>query len=240
MHCSRFWIQLVLFSLSLGILLCFFFYILDEEIQETKEQQQQLQQQEQFISQNQTTNLSSSPTSHRNMDLDILIFLRYLVGFSACLLVLAVLVKVYTRYFLTNSLPSSSSQDNSIFHQFMRMELRRLPRRISSFHMDLMMRDLTSADYELLQRLDDDIESNKKRKATEHEILRLPHFTLTSKDISCNSVENKTCAICLEPFQVNEMVKMVPCLHRYHLKCIDTWLREHAICPICKFPVTDV
>jgi hypothetical protein len=215
--CSRFWIQLVVLSLSVGMLLCFLFYILDEEIQEAK------------------SNLSKKE-KHQNSDLEILILLRYLVGFSACLLLLAVLAKVYTRYFLTNHL---TSQD-TILGQFMRMELRRLPRRISSFHMDLMMRDFTSADYELLQRLDDDIESNKKRKAAEHEISRLPHFTLTPKDVSCSSVENKTCAICLEPFQVNEVVKMVPCLHRYHLKCIDTWLREHAVCPICKFPVTDM
>jgi hypothetical protein len=215
--CSRFWIQLIVLSLSLGMLLWFIFHILDEEIQETKSSSKKSDQQ-------------------KDSDIEILIFLRYLVGFSVCLLILAVLAKVYTRYFIRNQ---ASSQE-TFMGQFMRRELRRLPRRISSFHMDLMMRDFTSADYELLQRLDDDIESNKKRKAAEHEISRLPHFTLTPKDVSCLSNENKTCAICLEPFEVKEVVKIVPCLHRYHLKCIDTWLREHAICPICKFPVTDL
>jgi hypothetical protein len=209
--CSRFWIQLIVLSVSVGILLCFLFYILDEEIQEYK------------------------ADGNKSTDVEILIFLRYLVGFSAFLVLLTVLVKVYARYFMRNTASSET-----ILGNMMRAELRRLPGRVSSLHMNLMMRDFTSADYELLQRLDDDLEIKQKRRAAEHEISRLPHFSITARDIACNSVENKACAICLEQFEVNNVVKILPCLHRYHIKCVDTWLRENAICPICKFPVSDV
>jgi hypothetical protein len=212
--CSRFWIQLIILSVSIGILLCFLFFILDEEIQEYK------------------------ADGKKSIDIEILIFLRYLVGFSAFLVLLTVLVKIYARYFLRNTIVGS---ENTILGNMMRTELRRLPLgRISNFHMSLMMRDFTSADYELLQHLDDNLENKQKRKAAEFEIARLPHFKITARDVTCNTGENKGCTICLEPFEVNQIVKILPCLHRYHIKCVDTWLRENAICPICKYPVSDV
>jgi len=48
--------------------------------------------------------------------------------------------------------------------------------------------------------------------------------------------EDKKCSICLEDFEVGQMVRTIPCFHSFHTKCIDQWLREKAICPICKNP----
>ena len=42
------------------------------------------------------------------------------------------------------------------------------------------------------------------------------------------------CSICLEAFEQGDKRKTLPCLHGFHDKCIDKWLRTNGACPICK------
>ncbi|KAJ8750157.1 hypothetical protein K2173_014072 [Erythroxylum novogranatense] len=43
------------------------------------------------------------------------------------------------------------------------------------------------------------------------------------------------CAICLGEFEEKESVKMIPsCEHIFHSDCIDTWLKLHVTCPVCR------
>lgn len=46
------------------------------------------------------------------------------------------------------------------------------------------------------------------------------------------TVEN--CTICLERMRKGEKLKFMPCVHKFHEKCIETWLRGHRVCPICR------
>ncbi|XP_061990613.1 RING-H2 finger protein ATL66-like [Rosa rugosa] len=45
----------------------------------------------------------------------------------------------------------------------------------------------------------------------------------------------KQCAICMEDFVEGESCRVLPtCDHIFHLICIDSWLKLHPSCPICR------
>ncbi|XP_028782493.1 RING-H2 finger protein ATL52-like [Neltuma alba] len=48
-------------------------------------------------------------------------------------------------------------------------------------------------------------------------------------------VEGTDCSVCLSEFQDCESLRLLPkCNHAFHLPCIDTWLRSHSSCPLCR------
>lgn len=43
------------------------------------------------------------------------------------------------------------------------------------------------------------------------------------------------CSVCLTEFDEGEFVRLLPkCGHAFHVSCIDTWLRAHVNCPLCR------
>ncbi|XP_057497906.1 RING-H2 finger protein ATL51-like [Actinidia eriantha] len=48
-------------------------------------------------------------------------------------------------------------------------------------------------------------------------------------------VEGTECAVCLSEFIDDESLRLLPkCNHAFHLPCIDTWLKSHSNCPLCR------
>lgn len=55
------------------------------------------------------------------------------------------------------------------------------------------------------------------------------------------SLEDETrgkCTVCMEEFVKGECLRCLPCLHSYHMPCIDKWLSLSQACPVCKHNVT--
>ncbi|XP_008219357.1 PREDICTED: RING-H2 finger protein ATL54-like [Prunus mume] len=48
-------------------------------------------------------------------------------------------------------------------------------------------------------------------------------------------IEGAECSVCLTEFQEDETLRLLPkCSHAFHVSCIDTWLRSHTNCPLCR------
>ncbi|KAJ8015476.1 hypothetical protein DPEC_G00026520 [Dallia pectoralis] len=45
------------------------------------------------------------------------------------------------------------------------------------------------------------------------------------------------CAVCIEGYQLNDVVRILPCKHVFHKLCVDPWLNEHCTCPMCKLNI---
>ena len=129
-----------------------------------------------------------------------------------------------------------------------------------SLRLSFVDRDFTDDDYEVLlaldrvsQIMDRMLGERPPRGATKSELSELPthvYKTVTAtkeessdgdeKDESKESTakldkERNVCAICLEDFKDGDVVTTTPCFHQFHRDCINTWLTQKAVCPICKY-----
>lgn len=51
-------------------------------------------------------------------------------------------------------------------------------------------------------------------------------------------IEGTDCPVCLSEFQEDESLRLLPkCSHAFHISCVDTWLRSHTNCPLCRAPI---
>ena len=55
------------------------------------------------------------------------------------------------------------------------------------------------------------------------------------KNKSDDCLKENECAICISDIENNDILRTLPCFHKYHKECIDPYLIERSLlCPICK------
>lgn len=89
---------------------------------------------------------------------------------------------------------------------------------------ELLDRDITPDDYEMLLQLD---ESVTRPTASRAGVERLA-------GASGDAFLGENCAICLLAFEKSDEVKVLPCTHFFHQECVARWLLERCrCCPLC-------
>lgn len=90
-------------------------------------------------------------------------------------------------------------------------------------------------------------------------ILRLAHFllnegdgdlsrgltkeqidNLSTRNYEQNGIDNelgKICSVCISDYVTGNKLRQLPCMHEFHVHCIDRWLSENCTCPVCRQPV---
>ena len=86
-----------------------------------------------------------------------------------------------------------------------------------------------SMSYEQLLQLEDNM-GNVNKGLSKKQFDKLPFVKYDKNKYS----ENYQCIICMEEFQKNEKVKLLPCGHIFHDNCIKEWLMKQKTCPFCK------
>ena len=51
---------------------------------------------------------------------------------------------------------------------------------------------------------------------------------------SCSS-----CSICLDKYSINDVVKVLPCNHKFHNKCLKPWFKDSVCCPNCRLDIKE-
>lgn len=69
-----------------------------------------------------------------------------------------------------------------------------------------------------------------KSLQAEHEKTR--SASISEKTTTMSKMENSTCAICVDDFVKNQLVRVLPCGHLFHQGCVDEWLvKRSRTCP---------
>jgi hypothetical protein len=92
--------------------------------------------------------------------------------------------------------------------------------------LELTTRELTPEDYEMLLLLDSLVE---KKTLSKKDVTRFKQCTVAE-----DHAHDEPCVICFNNFVKGEKQTELPCTHKYHSSCIETWLTQSGTtCPLC-------
>ncbi|XP_065072022.1 E3 ubiquitin-protein ligase RNF38-like [Rhopilema esculentum] len=77
-----------------------------------------------------------------------------------------------------------------------------------------------------------DNSNSEPRGLSKLDIEQLPSYIY--EDDSKFSSEHMRCVVCLCDFEKSENLRILPCAHEFHSKCVDKWLKSNPTCPICR------
>ncbi|XP_067418996.1 E3 ubiquitin-protein ligase RNF6 [Emydura macquarii macquarii] len=83
--------------------------------------------------------------------------------------------------------------------------------------------------------LNEDDDNEHLRGLTKEQIDNLS--TRNYEDSNTESEISKTCSVCINEYVTGNKLRQLPCMHEFHIHCIDRWLSENSTCPICRQPV---
>ncbi|KAL4218841.1 E3 ubiquitin-protein ligase rnf6 [Mactra antiquata] len=100
---------------------------------------------------------------------------------------------------------------------------------------DMMIpNDVDMNNYEALWELAEHLGEVRRVGMDPKDIALLPVHEHEATKTKNNDDNTFDCSVCLSEFKSGEKLKSLPCLHNYHVDCIDEWLKRNAVCPVCR------
>uniref|UniRef100_A0A3Q4HCY4 Ring finger protein 44 n=1 Tax=Neolamprologus brichardi TaxID=32507 RepID=A0A3Q4HCY4_NEOBR len=103
--------------------------------------------------------------------------------------------------------------------------------------LDLDVDDVEMENYEALLNLAERLGEAKPRGLTKADIEQLPSYRFNSEN---HLSEQTLCVVCFSDFECRQLLRVLPCNHEFHAKCVDKWLKTNRTCPICRADASDV
>ncbi|KAI1306079.1 E3 ubiquitin-protein ligase RNF38 [Halotydeus destructor] len=86
--------------------------------------------------------------------------------------------------------------------------------------------------YEALLNLAERLGEAKPRGLLKSGIEQLPSYRFNRDNV--HSSDQTTCVVCMCDFENRQILRVLPCSHEFHTRCVDKWLKTNRTCPICR------
>ncbi|MGH0181301.1 UNVERIFIED_CONTAM: hypothetical protein FKN15_012416 [Acipenser sinensis] len=77
----------------------------------------------------------------------------------------------------------------------------------------------------------------KPRGLTKADIEQLPSYRFNQEN---HQSEQTLCVVCFSDFESRQLLRVLPCNHEFHAKCVDKWLKSNRSCPICRADASEI
>ncbi|KAL1432055.1 hypothetical protein MTO96_013413 [Rhipicephalus appendiculatus] len=85
--------------------------------------------------------------------------------------------------------------------------------------------------YEALLSLAERLGEAKPRGLPRAEIEQLLSYRFNPET---HESEQTSCVVCMCDFEARQVLRVLPCGHEFHARCVDKWLKNNRTCPICR------
>ncbi|XP_064465876.1 RING finger protein 44-like isoform X2 [Ornithodoros turicata] len=85
--------------------------------------------------------------------------------------------------------------------------------------------------YEALLSLAERLGEAKPRGLPKAEIEQLLSYRFNPET---HESEQTSCVVCMCDFEARQVLRVLPCAHEFHARCVDKWLKNNRTCPICR------
>lgn len=103
---------------------------------------------------------------------------------------------------------------------------------VPTFGQDVVNLETAEAEnYEALLNLAERLGEAKPRGLLKAEIEQLPSYRFNAET---HQSDQTSCVVCMCDFEPRQLLRVLPCNHEFHAKCVDKWLKTNRTCPICR------